>query len=320
MAMEKLEEARKKSLEEYEKQKQKLDEECNKAITSSKSDDLVTALNEANKAVDNIYKAKHDIYQAQHRAAGDEFRKDQDAVAETYREYADKHHKGEISDDEYKQRRTEYEEGMKQAQDKYKNAVDGLDKGLMQMNKEREQMHQDNKNKLQEFIDAQNKKGPGLSAPHGSVSDPTAKVGVALDQVSETQKKSVKIQSENVEDFIKAFNKKFGEDEWYKKNPPQKNEDGSLNLSFKSDKDMASFFQDQAKEGKSFIMVDGATNKVIGFSNGDGKLYKPGADGNKQEFTGGSLFPTPDELKKLPDKDEFKMPEKEQQSQQTLQN
>ncbi|QLZ68879.1 hypothetical protein FOLKNPGA_01659 [Legionella sp. PC1000] len=123
------------------------------------------------------------------------------------------------------------------------------------------------------------------------------------------KKKSTSIQSEQTEALLEAYKKHCGE-KWFKDNPPQKDEEGRLNLSFKSDEDMAAFFKEQADLGKSFIMIDEKTNKVIAFSNGDGKLYRPGKDG-PQEITDKSITPKESEMSDLPELDKFKMPSKE---------
>lgn len=126
---------------------------------------------------------------------------------------------------------------------------------------------------------------------------------------SARKKKSTSVQSEQTEALLEAYKKHCGE-EWFKNNPPQKNDEGRLNLSFKSDEDMADFFKKQADSGKSFIMIDEKTNKVIAFSNGDGKLYRPGKEG-PQEITDKSIMPKESDMKDLPDLDGFKIPAKE---------
>lgn len=129
----------------------------------------------------------------------------------------------------------------------------------------------------------------------------------------ESKKKSIRIQSEQVEALLAAYKEHCGA-KWFKDHPPEKDENGRLSLTFKSEEDMASFFQKQAKEGQSFIMVDAATNKVIAYSNGDGKLYQTTKDGPKAN-EGGSLFPSKEAMKDLPDLDGFKLPEKDEPEQ-----
>lgn len=158
-----------------------------------------------------------------------------------------------------------------------------------------------------------------LGVPTPTAEDP--KIGAKkqmtelAEQEAAAKKRNVTIQSEQADAILKALKDKFGEDEWYKKNPPQKNKDGSLNVSFKSEEDMVSFLKDQAKEGKSFLLLDGATNKVVAFSNGDGNIYKLGKDKEgKIEYKkheSGSLIPTQEAMKDLPDRQSFKLPTKE---------
>ncbi|MCW8419421.1 hypothetical protein OQJ18_00415 [Fluoribacter dumoffii] len=122
------------------------------------------------------------------------------------------------------------------------------------------------------------------------------------------KKKSVSIQSDEINSLLDAFKKHCGE-QWVKDNPPE-NKNGQLKLSFKSEENMTDFFKQQASEGKSFIMVDEKTQKVMAYSNGDGKIYRPGKDG-PQEITGKSLTPKEGEMEDLPKLDSFKMPAKE---------
>ncbi|MGL5741504.1 MAG: hypothetical protein ACRCXC_02590 [Legionella sp.] len=89
---------------------------------------------------------------------------------------------------------------------------------------------------------------------------------------------------------------------------------GKLGLSFENDQDMASFFQDQAKAGRKCIMVDGASGKVIGYSDGK-DLYKA-APGKEPPFARYDpkdkepFMPSPKEMDKLPKLEGFKIPDK----------
>ncbi|WP_207387296.1 hypothetical protein [Fluoribacter gormanii] len=123
-----------------------------------------------------------------------------------------------------------------------------------------------------------------------------------------SKKKSVRIQSEQAEALLAAYKQHCGA-KWFKDHPPERDENGRLSLSFKSDEDMASFFEKQAKSGQSFIMIDAETNKVIAYSNGDGKLYQTSKNGPK-EYTGGSLTPNKEAMNDLPDFDGFTLPAK----------
>ncbi|KTD72572.1 hypothetical protein [Legionella tucsonensis] len=147
-----------------------------------------------------------------------------------------------------------------------------------------------------------------LTSPKKTVTDTSQMEMLEKEEVAR-KKKSTSIQSEQTEALLEAYKKHCGE-KWFKDNPPQKDKEGRLNLSFKSDEDMADFFKKQADLGKSFIMIDDKTNKVIAFSNGDGKLYRPGKEG-PQEITGKSIMPKESEMKDLPGLDNFKMPSKE---------
>jgi hypothetical protein len=79
------------------------------------------------------------------------------------------------------------------------------------------------------------------------------------------------VVSEQYKKVLEDFNKKFQDDPWYKANPPQE-KDGKLNIAFKNPQDMTNFFREQAAKNQNFILVDGATQKVMGYSK-DGQFY-----------------------------------------------
>jgi hypothetical protein len=124
----------------------------------------------------------------------------------------------------------------------------------------------------------------------------------------EAKKKQVVIQSENIAALLKSLQDHFKDNDWYKKaeNQPVQNDDGSITMHFQSPQDMADFSQKQATEKQNFVMIDEKTNKVMAYSNGDGKLYN--GDGTeydaaqKGEFKTGKdykdfIMPMPDQEK-----------------------
>lgn len=124
-------------------------------------------------------------------------------------------------------------------------------------------------------------------------------LGAELDAEENAKKKQMSVQSEQIDAMLKAYKDRFGDDEWYKKHPPEVEEDGSLTMHFKSFDDLADFSQEQAEAGVPFTMVDKDTNRVLAYSNGDGKLY----NGDGSEFKAGQKdFIAGDDLKN------FKMP------------
>lgn len=92
------------------------------------------------------------------------------------------------------------------------------------------------------------------------------------------------VVSEQFKKTVEDYNKKFQDEPWYKANPLQE-KDGKLNMSFKSNQDMTSFFREQAAKNQNFILVDGATNKVMAYSKG-GKFYHS----NHSEVKEGDAF------------------------------
>ncbi|KTD65593.1 substrate of the Dot/Icm secretion system [Legionella santicrucis] len=128
------------------------------------------------------------------------------------------------------------------------------------------------------------------------------------------KKQSVLVQSADMERLLKDY-KKFCQSQ---KPPIEVNEDklkpdeeGKVSFDFKTPEQMTDFFKQQAADGRRFVMVDAETNKVLAYSNGDGKLYRPGLGKDKEpeEITGKSLLPTKEQLKDLPEHKGFEMPE-----------
>lgn len=120
-------------------------------------------------------------------------------------------------------------------------------------------------------------------------------------ELEEEQKKikAVKttVESEDLNPLVADYKNLYSKESWYKE-PIVEN--GRTELTFPSQEVAANFFQDQAVKNRGFIVVD-SQNKVIAYSNGDGKLYH--SDGN--EFKKGDKL-TPSEI----DLDQFQIPEK----------
>ncbi len=123
-----------------------------------------------------------------------------------------------------------------------------------------------------------------LSPPQETEGTDIAKqMGAQLDAEENAKKKQVSVQSDQIEAILKAYKERFADDDWYKKHPLEMEEDGSVTLHFKSFDDLADFSKEQAESGASFTIVDKETNKVMAYSNGDGKLY----NGDGTEFKAG---------------------------------
>ncbi len=94
-------------------------------------------------------------------------------------------------------------------------------------------------------------------------------------------------EEEDTNSIIQAYKTAFGGKPGYKE--PIVDEKGRIVLSFPQKGDAEAFFQDQAKKGQEFVIVDIKTNKVIAYSCGDGTLYH----GDGKEFKqGDSLKPS----------------------------
>lgn len=145
--------------------------------------------------------------------------------------------------------------------------------------------------KLVELEDEEDE--PELTAPSDAV-DPDIKEQVKkiFKEDDAAKEKQVSIQTEQVAAMMKAFKEQFAGLDWYEKHPPKIEANGSITMQFKTQEDMAQFSLKQAEAGQNFVLVDGKTNKVLAYSNGDGKLhnaddsvYKP--DQQKGAFTPG---------------------------------
>lgn len=85
-------------------------------------------------------------------------------------------------------------------------------------------------------------------------------------------------------DIIAAYNARFGGKPGHK--PPEVDENGFLRLAFPNKGDAESFFSEEAEKGRRMVIVDANTQTVLGYSNGDGKLYH--TDGS--ELQAGEAF------------------------------
>jgi hypothetical protein len=97
-------------------------------------------------------------------------------------------------------------------------------------------------------------------------------------------------------EYIKLYKDKDGN---YSKghSEPKHSQDGKITLEFESEKDAMEFSLDMAASGREFIMTN-EEGKIIAFSNGNGKLYQPGAGGTLTELDENSpLTPTDIDIK-----------------------
>lgn len=90
---------------------------------------------------------------------------------------------------------------------------------------------------------------------------------------------SANIKSADISDIVKKYTDMFktegkeGEKTWQKGfAEPKTNTDGSVSLTFKSQNEMTKFLSSAAQDKKAFVVSDNKGH-VMGYSNGDGKLY-----------------------------------------------
>lgn len=117
----------------------------------------------------------------------------------------------------------------------------------------------------------------------------------------------VAVKSDKINPILDDFSKKFKDDSWVKAHPPQE-KDGRLALSFKTNQDMIDFNRDQAAKNRNFMVLDGATNKVMAYSQ-NGKFYHA----NGKEVKDGDQFTPSDKTL-----DQFKIPSPSQKAAEPL--
>lgn len=118
---------------------------------------------------------------------------------------------------------------------------------------------------------------------------------LSLEQLQEELKKSaaeqkVSVKSNKLDDILTDYKAKYGKEDWYKE-PEVKN--GKVELVFPSIEAASNFMLEQAEKNRPFVVVDGKTNKVMAYSNGDGTLYhgdgRPFAKGDELSPSGGDI-------------------------------
>ncbi len=114
------------------------------------------------------------------------------------------------------------------------------------------------------------------------------------------------VKGESLDAILGDYKKLYSGESWYQE---PKMEDGTLTLSFPTQQDAVNFYLDQSEKNREFVVVNIKTNKVVAYSNGDGKLYH----GDGRAFQqGDTLSPCGVDF------DSFNMPEREHQSSMSL--
>ena len=111
----------------------------------------------------------------------------------------------------------------------------------------------------------------------------------------------VGVKSKAIDPIINDYKAQYSGKEWYKE-PEVK--DGKTYLTFPSEEEIGKFFTGQAEKERPFTLIDAQTNKVLAYSNGDGKLY----NGSGKEYEGGKFEPSTEDFSS------FKIPEPESSS------
>lgn len=125
-----------------------------------------------------------------------------------------------------------------------------------------------------------------------------------LEQERLKKKNTIKagITSDDLNSIIQDYRDKYSQNNVYQEGYKEPGvEDGKAYLTFPSEEKLGEFMTDQAEKGRVFIVVDGTTNKVMAYSNGNGKLY----NGDGSYYEGGRL------QRSIEDYDNFIMPERE---------
>ncbi|KTC78808.1 hypothetical protein [Legionella cherrii] len=251
----------------------------------------------SNTAAHDTYLAKLELNEAKMNVAEAEYKKAAEDL-DIQRDQLAK--EGKLTDE----KSNELNQKREEAHQKYKDTKELLEADSQKAYDSYAQIHKDNTEKYTALINPEPEMT--LSAPGKTQTVPTVTT-----PLPSTPKKDVTVASPLSEAIFKKFQDIFKDDPWYKNNPSKQGEDGKLNLSFKSESDMNSFFQKMAAEQKdsSFLIVDSKTNQVMGYGD-KGKLYHA----NGEEFkSGDKMKPGGTAL------DSFKIPEpKEPTQSQTL--
>ena len=99
-------------------------------------------------------------------------------------------------------------------------------------------------------------------------------------------KKKVSVRSDDIDMICQMYKEKYSKNPDGTSNPnytsPRKNSKGEMELAFSSVSELTSFCQEAAGNNLKFIVLD-EQNKVLAYSNGDGKLRK----GDHSEYAQG---------------------------------
>ncbi len=106
----------------------------------------------------------------------------------------------------------------------------------------------------------------------------SADMQIRLDEMLADEEVEATYESEEADEIIGLYKLKYKNEPWFKE--PTKAEDGKISLNFGSLKEEVNFDLQMAEANIKFMVVDKATNTVIAYSNGDGKLYH----GDGEEF------------------------------------
>ncbi|MCW8444530.1 type IV secretion protein Dot [Fluoribacter gormanii] len=160
---------------------------------------------------------------------------------------------------------------------------------LLNLKKKQEELGVLNQKDMQEKMELENKHKEFLQMNSQQMEQELKKKG---------SMKKVGVEGEDLKLIIEDYKRKYGEQSWYKEPEEQ---DGKVTLTFPSEEEVGIFFEGQARDNRSFIIVDNKTNEVIAYSNGDGNLY----NGNGSVYEGGKFQSSNQRLS------DFRMPEKE---------
>ncbi|RUR21738.1 type IV secretion protein Dot [Legionella qingyii] len=161
---------------------------------------------------------------------------------------------------------------------------------LLSLKKKQEELGVLNQKDMQEKMKLENKHKEFLQMSSQQMEHELTKKG---------SMKKVGVEGDDLKLIIEDYKRKYGEQSWYKE-PEEK--DGKVTLTFPSQEEVGIFFEAQARENRSFIIVDNKTNEVIAYSNGDGNLY----NGNGSVYEGGEFQSSNQSIS------DFTMPERQE--------
>ena len=237
--------------------------------------DTVNASHALHAAENDAITAKYDPMIEKARADLDQIRQESHLLSQKHDEHTQEYRNGDISYEQYIEKVNKVKEEYDENDKKSAQAGEVFDNVRSARRKE---LDDASMRAQQRYATLQ---GHSLK-PKKEAPDSTVQMG---------------IKDGKYKNIIEDYFKKFEKDDWYKGRSCSE-KDGKLTLPFKNNQDLTDFCRDQAAKNRNFTIIDGATNKVMAYSQ-DGKFFHA----NGKEVKDGDSFTPSDKTL-----DQFKIP------------